>query len=177
MRGQASLNYDERMQGSLQLFRTQQQLDASAQDVKALPANGVPFEVLDRDGCVRAEPALRYVRDRIVGGFLTSKNETGDCFKFTNALEQRAAALGVDLCYGHFINGLDIEAGRVRGGDHRSRDYSVERGSCRSRELFTSSPQEDRNQVASLSCQRILADNSNHRRFARPLLPCRSQIP
>lgn len=115
MKGEVSLNYDERTQGTLQLFRTQQQLDASAKDVKALAADGVPFEVLDRDGCVRAEPALRYVRDRLVGGLLTPKDETGDCFKFTNALEQKTAALGVDFRYGHFINGLDIEAGRVRG--------------------------------------------------------------
>ncbi|MGY3353591.1 glycine/D-amino acid oxidase-like deaminating enzyme [Bradyrhizobium sp. GM0.4] len=109
------MHYDERMQGTLQLFRTQQQLDASAKDVKALAADGVPFEVLDRDGCVRVEPALSHVRDRTVGGLLTPKDETGDCFKFTNALEQKAAAMGVDFRYGHFINGLDIEAGRVRG--------------------------------------------------------------
>ncbi|MCA1537702.1 D-amino acid dehydrogenase [Bradyrhizobium sp. NBAIM03] len=115
LRSEASLNYDERMQGTLQLFRSQQQLDASAKDVKALAADGVPFEVLDRDGCIRAEPALRYVRDRMVGGLLTPKDETGDCFKFTNALEQKAAALGIDFRYGHFINGLDIEAGQVRG--------------------------------------------------------------
>lgn len=115
VRAEASLHYDERMQGTLQLFRTQQQLDASAKDVKALAADGVPFEVLDRDGCVRVEPALRHVRDRIVGGLLTPKDETGDCFKFTNALEQKSAALGTDFRYGHCINGLDIEAGRVRG--------------------------------------------------------------
>lgn len=115
VRAEASLHYDERMQGTLQVFRTQQQLDASAKDVKALAADGVPFEVLDRDGCVRVEPALRHVRDRIVGGLLTPKDETGDCFKFTHALEQKSAALGADFRYGHCINGLEIEAGRVRG--------------------------------------------------------------
>ncbi|TKV71680.1 D-amino acid dehydrogenase [Bradyrhizobium elkanii] len=115
VRGETSLHYDERMQGTLQLFRTQQQLDESAKDIKALAADGVPFEVLDREGCVRVEPALRHVRDRIVGGLLTPKDETGDCFKFTNELEQKTAALGVDFRYGHCIDGLDIEAGRVRG--------------------------------------------------------------
>jgi D-amino-acid dehydrogenase len=114
VRGETSLNYDARMQGTLQLFRTQQQLDASGKDVKALASDGVPFEVLDRDGCIRVEPALRHVRDRIVGGLLTPKDETGDCFKFTNALEQKAAALGVDFRYGRLIDGLDID-GRVRG--------------------------------------------------------------
>lgn len=115
LREETGISYDERMQGTLQLFRTQQQLDASGKDVKALAADGVPYEVLDRDGCVRAEPALAHVRDRIVGGLLTPKDETGDCFKFTNALAEKAAALGVHFAYGTTIRGLDVEGGTVRG--------------------------------------------------------------
>ena len=48
VRAETSVSYDERMQGTLQLFRTQAQLDASAKDVKALAADGIPYEVLDR---------------------------------------------------------------------------------------------------------------------------------
>ncbi|PDT26782.1 D-amino acid dehydrogenase small subunit [Rhizobium sp. L9] len=115
LRAETGITYDERMQGTLQLFRTQQQLDASAKDVKALAADGIPYEVLDRDGCIRVEPALKHVRDKIVGGLLTPKDETGDCFKFTNALADRAEALGVRFAYGTTIKALDVEAGRVRG--------------------------------------------------------------
>lgn len=134
LRDEASLNYDERMQGTLQLFRTQQQLDASAKDVKALAADGIPYEVLDQAGCVRVEPALRHVSDRIAGGLLTPQDETGDCFKFTSALEKKAAALGVEYRYKHLIRELDVEAGRVRGvvtdhGDVRSDAVVVAMGS------------------------------------------------
>jgi len=115
MREETGISYDERMQGTLQLFRTQAQLDASAKDVKALAADGIPFEVLDREGCVRVEPALRHVGEKIVGGLLTPKDETGDCFKFTNALAAKAEALGVRFNYGSIIRGLDVEGGRVRG--------------------------------------------------------------
>ncbi|MBB3138733.1 D-amino-acid dehydrogenase [Rhizobium pisi] len=115
LRTETGIAYDERMQGTLQLFRTQQQLDASAKDVKALAADGIPYEVLDRDGCIRVEPALRHVRDKIVGGLLTPKDETGDCFKFTNALAAKAEALGVRFAYGTTIKALDVEVGRVRG--------------------------------------------------------------
>ncbi|MBX5136402.1 D-amino acid dehydrogenase [Rhizobium lentis] len=115
LRAETGITYDERMQGTLQLFRTQQQLDASAKDVKALAADGIPYEVLDRDGCIRLEPALKHVRDKIVGGLLTPKDETGDCFKFTNALADRAEALGVRFAYGTTIKALDVGAGRVRG--------------------------------------------------------------
>ncbi|OCP00629.1 MULTISPECIES: D-amino acid dehydrogenase [unclassified Ensifer] len=115
LRAETAIAYDERMQGTLQLFRTQQQLDASGKDVKALAADGIPFEVLDREGCIRVEPALKHVRDKIVGGLLTPKDETGDCFKFTNALAKRAEELGVRFSYGSIIRGLDVEGGRIRG--------------------------------------------------------------
>ncbi|ASY59860.1 MULTISPECIES: D-amino acid dehydrogenase [Sinorhizobium] len=115
VRAETGIAYDERMQGTLQLFRTQQQLDASGKDVKALAADGVPYKVLDRDGCIGVEPALKHVREKIVGGLLTPKDETGDCFKFTNALAARAAALGVRFAYGTLIKGLDVEGGQVRG--------------------------------------------------------------
>ncbi len=115
VREETGLAYDERMQGTLQLFRTPGQLDASAKDVKALAADGIPYEVLDPEGCIRVEPALRHVREKIVGGLLTPKDETGDCFKFTNALAEKVAALGVRFQYGTNIKGLDVEGGRVRG--------------------------------------------------------------
>jgi len=115
VREETGIAYDERMQGTLQLFRTQQQLDASAKDVKALAADGIPYEVLDPEGCIRVEPALRHVREKIVGGLLTPKDETGDCFKFTNALAAKAVELGVRFQYGTTIKGLDVQGGQVRG--------------------------------------------------------------
>ena len=113
LREETGIAYDERMQGTLQLFRTQAQLDASAKDVKALAADGIPYEVLDPDGCIRVEPALRHVREKIVGGLLTPKDETGDCFKFTNALAVKARELGVQFQYGATIKGLDVEGGQA----------------------------------------------------------------
>ena len=115
LRAETGIAYDERMQGTLQLFRTQQQLDASGKDVKALAADSIPYEVLDRDGCIRVEPALSHVREKIVGGLLTPKDETGDCFKFTNALARKAEEIGVRFAYGTRIKALDVESGRVRG--------------------------------------------------------------
>src|SRR5690606_19516744 len=115
LRAETGIAYDERMQGTLQLFRTQQQLDASAKDVKALAADGIPYEVLDPAGCIRVEPALAHVREKIVGGLLTPKDETGDCFKFATALAEQAENLGVRFVWDTDIRSLDVEGGRVRG--------------------------------------------------------------
>lgn len=115
LREETAISYDERMQGTLQLFRTQAHLDASAKDVEALAADGVPYEVLDPAGCIRVEPALGHAREKITGGLLTPQDETGDCFKFTNALAAKARALGVTFSYDTEIRALDVDAGRMRG--------------------------------------------------------------
>ena len=59
LRADTGIRYDERAQGTLQLFRTQKQLDGTAKDIEMLKQYGVPYEVLDRDGFVAVEPALR----------------------------------------------------------------------------------------------------------------------
>jgi D-amino-acid dehydrogenase len=115
LRAETGIAYDERMQGTLQLFRTQAQLDASAKDVKALAADGIPFEVLDKDACLRVEPALAASRHKIVGGLLTPKDETGDCFKFTNALAAIAAEMGVVFEYGRSILAIQTDGGKITG--------------------------------------------------------------
>lgn len=111
-----SLQYDHRTQGTLQLFRTQKQLDGIYKDTEVLREGGVPFEVLDQDGCIAAEPGLKATRDLFVGGLRLPRDETGDCFKFTVALADHAASTqGVTFQYGTTIQGLIAEGGRITG--------------------------------------------------------------
>ena len=58
LRQATGIAYDERSQGTLQLFRTQKQVDGTGSDIEVLKQFGVPFEVLDPAGCIAAEPAL-----------------------------------------------------------------------------------------------------------------------
>ncbi len=113
LRDETGIAYDERMQGTLQLFRTEAQVAAAEKDIKVLKEGGVPFEVLDREACIAVEPGLAGARDKIAGGLRLPKDETGDCFKFTNALADRAAAQGVTFRYGVDIRRLVMAGGRV----------------------------------------------------------------
>lgn len=115
LRADTGIRYDERMQGTLQLFRTQMQLDAAHKDIEVLKASGVPYQVLDRDGCVQYEPALRGVQDKFVGGLRLPGDETGDCFKFTQALATMAEAAGAVFRFGVTIEGLDRDATGITG--------------------------------------------------------------
>ncbi|SMO68259.1 D-amino acid dehydrogenase [Paracoccus laeviglucosivorans] len=113
LRVETGIEYDERTQGTLQVFRKQEQLDGAGKDIEVLRADGVPFEVLDRAGCVAAEPGLAGSADQIVGGLRLPGDETGDCFKFTDRLAEMAAGLGVAFRWGVTVQGLEVDGGRI----------------------------------------------------------------
>lgn len=115
LRAETGIGYDERSQGTLQLFRTQKQLDGVGKDVEILKASGVPFQVLDRAGYLEYEPALAAVKDKFVGGLRLPGDETGDCFKFTQNLARMAEAQGVEFRFGTSISGIEQQGGRITG--------------------------------------------------------------
>lgn len=115
LRAETGISYDARTQGTLQLFRLQKQLDGTAADTRVLAASGIPYEVLDIEGCLKVEPGLRHVREKFVGGLRLPQDETGDCFKFTNALRAMAEAAGAHFRYNVQIEGIDREGDRIAG--------------------------------------------------------------
>lgn len=114
-RAQAGVRYDERSGGTLQLFRTQAQLDTAQRDVEVLQACGVPFELLDRAGVVRVEPALAQASVPFTGGLRLPNDETGDCHQFTTQLAARAADLGVRFLQGQVVQRLLTSGQRLQG--------------------------------------------------------------
>jgi D-amino-acid dehydrogenase len=134
LRADTHIRYDERSLGTLQLFRTQKQLDGTASDIAILRRYDVPYQLLDRDGCVNAEPALAGVRERIAGGLRLPADETGDCFKFAQALAQLAERLGAKFSYNVNIQRIRFENGEVTGivtdtGELQADAYIVALGS------------------------------------------------
>jgi D-amino-acid dehydrogenase len=115
LRAETGIAYDERMRGTLQLFRTQKQLDATGGDTAILDRFGVPYELLGRGGCIEAEPALARVRDKFVGGLRLPGDETGDCHKFTVRIAELAAAKGARLRFGETIQSLLTDGKRITG--------------------------------------------------------------
>lgn len=114
LREDTGISYDERTQGTLQLFRNQQQLDASQADIDILKRYGVPYESLSGDECLRVEPALKNVREKFVGALRLPGDETGDCFKFTQNLAKLAEGLGVKFEYGVSIERVIAEGDQVK---------------------------------------------------------------
>lgn len=110
LREETGIAYDHRSLGTLQLFRTQKQLDAVGKDIDVLRKGGVPFQLLDAGGCVAVEPGLAAARHKIAGGLRMPNDETGDCFTFTDEVHKLCKTLGVAF---HF--GVDIRRLRQNG--------------------------------------------------------------
>lgn len=115
LRGTTGISYDERSQGTLQLFREEKQLAGIDKDIAVLKADGVAYEVLDRAGCIAAEPGLAGSNIPLAGGLRLPGDETGDCFKFTNRLAEMAAAAGVEFKMGTTIRRMVRQGGRIAG--------------------------------------------------------------
>ncbi|WP_270938327.1 D-amino acid dehydrogenase [Falsiroseomonas oryzae] len=127
LRAETGIAYDERTRGTLQLFRTQKQLDAVGADVEVLKAFGVRHALLDAAGAIAAEPALRLVPGKFVGGLQLPGDETGDAFLFTQRLAALAAAAGVTFRHGVTVRALTTEAGAVTGVETDAGRFAADR--------------------------------------------------
>ena len=137
LRKDLGIEYDHRSLGTLQLFRTARQMDGSAKDMDVLRSYGVPFENLDREGCVRAEPGLANSSDRIEGGLRLPNDETGDCHLFTTRLAEHLARTGVEFRYDTSILALEASGGAI---DRVRTDQGVLRGDAYLLALGSHSP-------------------------------------
>ena len=115
LRQDTGIAYEGRQLGTTQIFRTQQQVEAAAKDIAVLERSGVPFELLDRDGVARVEPALAAVKHKLAGGLRLPNDQTGDCFLFTNRLAEEARRLGVEFRFGAEIQQLSANGDRTDG--------------------------------------------------------------
>jgi len=115
LRAATGIDYEGRQLGTTQLFRTQQQLDAAAQDIEVLREYGVPYEVLDRQGIARVEPALAGQTEMLVGALRLPEDQTGDCQLFTTKLAALAEAAGVEFRFDQDIASIQRDGDRITG--------------------------------------------------------------
>lgn len=117
LRETTNIRYEGRQLGTLQVFRSQAQLDAIARDTNVLAEAGVAFSILDRSEICRVEPGLLAVAADLSGALHLPGDETGDCALFTRELAGICEAMGVRFIYDTSIDGLRSAGGRVIGVD------------------------------------------------------------
>lgn len=115
LRAETDIQYEQRTGGTLQLFRTQAQLDAVQRDIKVLKECGVPYALLNREQLTGVEPGLMHAKELLAGGLRLPNDETGDCQMFTTQLAIKARALGVKFLFERSVNQLIREGGQISG--------------------------------------------------------------
>src|SRR6185369_12978393 len=91
------LDFDRNPQGLIKLFRDPLSMDSALRASALYKRLGVDCAALDPNACVAVEPALQPIREKISGGVHYPADGSGDALKFTQALAQRAEALGVSF--------------------------------------------------------------------------------
>ncbi|MGR5321168.1 D-amino acid dehydrogenase [Vibrio sp. DNB22_19_1] len=95
LRREHAIEYQGRQLGTLQVFRSQQQLDGIDKDLKLLEQSGTHFQLMNVEECIQQEQGLALVKEKLVGGLSLPNDETGDCFLFCQQLTALAKAHGV----------------------------------------------------------------------------------
>ncbi|MCW8335214.1 D-amino acid dehydrogenase [Vibrio paucivorans] len=107
------LEYQGRQRGTLQVFRSEKQLDAVEKDIRLLQQANTRFKLLNPQQCLEQEPGLAPVIDKLKGGLYLPDDETGDCQLFCQQLTQKAQQQGVEFKFDHTIQGLGRSSGKI----------------------------------------------------------------
>lgn len=141
MRKDIGIKYEDGQGGLTQLFRKDEQVEASEKDIKVLKALNVPHQVLTPAQILEVEPGLAPVIKKFKGGLRLVGDETGDCFVFCQELKKHCDELGVRFKFGVVIERLVVEGAKIRAvktgqGDFEFDNVLVSMGSY-SKELLS----------------------------------------
>jgi D-amino-acid dehydrogenase len=126
LRRETGIEYDHLERGILHLFTDVREFEAARGPTALMQALGCDRVEKTADECVAIEPALAPARQRLAGGTYTASDESGNAWKFTEGLAQRAAAQGVRFRYGVDVVALVRDGGRVTGARLRDRASGIE---------------------------------------------------
>ena len=115
LRKETSIQYDHAEAGIMMIHSNKQSFDDAAEAAQLLIRNGERRDVLSVAEAVKIEPALTHTAPTLAGAIYAPNDESGDAYKFTVALAERAAAMGVDFLYGTTIEKIQREGGDVSG--------------------------------------------------------------
>ena len=113
LRRDIGIAYDERTQGILHFYTSQQEFDAAEAPAAQMRELGCDRRVISADEAVRIEPALRHIRPQLAGATYTAEDESGDANLFARELVARCRAEGVEFLMSHTVTALREAGGRV----------------------------------------------------------------
>ncbi len=113
LRRDIGIRYDERTQGILHFYTSQQEFDGAEGPAAQMRALGCDRRVISADEAVRIEPALRHMRPQLAGATYTAEDESGDANSFARQLDKRCGAEGVRFLMSHTVTALRAAGGQL----------------------------------------------------------------
>lgn len=99
--------------GTLHVFADPHEQNKAMLLAELKGTHGIEQRPLDRDACVRLEPALAAQAEKLSGGIYAAGDETGDAFLFTRALARYCLQKGVEFRYATRIQGFQSDGDRI----------------------------------------------------------------
>ncbi len=112
-----NLAYDRNRPGLLKIFRSTGSMETALRAAALYEDFGVRVERLDAAAAVAREPALAPIAHRISGAVFYPDDESGDAFKFTQAIAAAAGRRGAHFCYGSIVRRLIRAGNRIIGAE------------------------------------------------------------
>ena len=113
LRRDRDIVYDERTQGILHFYTSQQEFDAAKAPAAQMRELGCDRRVISADEAVKIEPALAHIRPQLAGATYTSEDESGDANRFARELVKRCEQDGVQFLMSHTVTALRAAGGEI----------------------------------------------------------------
>jgi D-amino-acid dehydrogenase len=131
LRTEIGIEYDHLERGILHFYTNRQAYDAAFEPAQLMREVGCNRVIRSPEECIAIEPALAQMRGRLAGGTYTSEDESGDAHLFTTRLAALAADRGVTFLYGHNVQAIEHQTGkitavRVSGPDKREQRLTAD---------------------------------------------------
>ena len=128
------LYYEQKKQGSLQLFWDSKEIEKTHKDIAILDKFNINSKLLSAEECVKIEPGLQYVKNKLAGGIQFMDDFTGNCYLFSTEVYKKCVEMGVNFEFNTEIKSLQISNDKIASVSTDSSEikadcYSVSLGS------------------------------------------------
>ena len=128
------LYYEQKKQGSLQLFWDSKEIEKTQKDIAILDKFNINYQLLSAEECVKIEPGLQYVKNKLAGGIQFMDDFTGNCYLFSTEVYKKCVEMGVNFEFNTEIKSLQISNDKIASvstdsGEIKADCYSVSLGS------------------------------------------------
>ncbi|HJV80751.1 D-amino acid dehydrogenase [Noviherbaspirillum sp.] len=111
VRAETGIEYDQLTRGILHFYTDREEFMHSLEAARLMREFGCPRQSISAEEVVKIEPALSRIGNKIVGGDYTATDESGDVYKFTSGLAEKAAADGAQFRFNTTVTRLLKEGG------------------------------------------------------------------